>query len=533
MLDNKGKSLATKIAKISAIALALVFGLLIVITTFLKTLDFTNSLGFLIGFYIVSLIALVIIIFNISKQTLKPLQEIVIATENLSKGNLDIRLENDSDDEIGRVSTSFNKTVITLKEIITDINYLLSEMANCNFTVSSSKENSYVGEFSKVLVSVQQIKSNLSDTLSQIEEASSQVNLGAEQVSSASQALSQGAVEQANSIEDLSVTISDIANHVNLNAENAQEASLQSNEAGSGIMESNSQMSGMISAMNDITDKSNEIGKIIKTIEDIAFQTNILALNAAVEAARAGSAGKGFAVVADEVRNLATKSAEAAKNTTLLIEQTVSAVANGSKIADDTAASLLSAVEKTSKVETLISKIAEASKEQSTSISQVTSGVDQISCVVQSNSATAEESAAASEELNAQADMLKSLVNKFIIDKESNSVHTEKEINNDFKKKKDSFTNNLNTSEKLTLKDIKPEKLEKDKPDKPDKEVKIEEEFKPIIENPKFEKNKEIENIKKEKTKDGLGQQPMIGHTTVSKAATPAGTAINDYSDKY
>jgi len=217
----------------------------------------------------------------------------------------------------------------------------------------------------------------------------------------------------------LSATIMEISDKVTTNADISKVANQLSNETSQEVQNGNQHMQKMTQAMTEISETSGEIGKIINTIEDIAFQTNILALNAAVEAARAGAAGKGFAVVADEVRNLATKSAEAAKNTTDLIEQTVSAVANGSKIADDTANSLLAVVEKTSKVNSLIGEIAKASEDQATSISQVTLGVEQISGVVQSNSATAEESAAASEELNAQADMLRDLVSQFKINQDS------------------------------------------------------------------------------------------------------------------
>lgn len=375
--------------------------------------DVTKTIMLLVGLCIVVLLAVAIIITMIIKKALRPVQEVVIAAEKISAGNLDIDLQTKSNDEIGRLSAAFNDTAQRIQVIIDDINYQLGAMAEGNFEISSKSEFAYVGDFNQILISIKNINANLSDTLSQINQASSHVNIGAEQVSSAAQSLSQGAVEQASSIEELSATISEIAEQVKLNARNAQEANLEANEAGVGITESNTQMIDMITAMNDISDKSHEIGKIIKTIEDIAFQTNILALNAAVEAARAGNAGKGFAVVADEVRNLATKSAEAAKTTTDLIEQTVMAVENGSKIADNTAKSLMTVVEKTNKVNTIIGEIAKASEDQATAITQVTLGVEQISGVVQGNSATAEESAAASEELNGQADMLKGLVNQF------------------------------------------------------------------------------------------------------------------------
>ncbi|QAT43987.1 methyl-accepting chemotaxis protein [Aminipila luticellarii] len=559
MAESREKSLSVKIASVSAIALAVVFGLLIVATTVLKATGLINSIGFLIGFYLVALILLVLIIYNVTKQTLRPLHDIVSAAEKLSKGELSAELDTSSNDEIGQVSACFNKTAATIKTYITDINYLLAEMADYNFNITTKNEEIYVGDFKNTLTLLQSIKGNMHDTILQIQKFGAQVTLGANQIASSSQTLSRGAVDQASSIEELSATISEISEQVKLNAKNAYEADLKSNEAGSVVAESNAQMKAMTSAMNDITDKSNEIGKIIKTIEDIAFQTNILALNAAVEAARAGTAGKGFAVVADEVRNLATKSAEAAKNTTALIEQTVAAVANGSKIANDTAASLVSVVEKSGIAVSLIAEIAKASEAQSTSIAQVSTGVDQISQVVQNNSATAEEGAAASEELNAQADLLNKLVDKFKIDgntaptqnntekpplvnlkphtpgppvqspKKGLTESTSKALkDSQSKDKKDKAADPSEGAEHKITPQMKSASVKEEPAQPPRREIKkepktekkseirteAESAFKPIVESPKFE-----------------SKQPE--HATVPKASTPAGTAINDYSDKY
>lgn len=342
-----------------------------------------------------------------------PIKEIQAAANRMAKGELDVHVEYTSQDELGSLSDSIRKLIGNLQGIIGDVDYLLEEFANGNFAVQSKNLQGYVGEFTGILKSMQKLRDRLSSTLSQIGQASDQVSSGSDQVSSGAQGLSQGATEQASSVEELAATVNEISQQVQETAQNTVEARDEMGKTGNEVTNCNRQMQEMISAMSDISRKSFEIGKIIKTIEDIAFQTNILALNAAVEAARAGEAGKGFAVVADEVRNLASKSAEASKNTAALIEGAVSAIEEGTKIANETAESLVKVVERSQSVSGIVDKISEAAGQQATSIAQVTQGIDQISSVVQTNSATAEESAAASEELSGQAQMLKSLVGQF------------------------------------------------------------------------------------------------------------------------
>lgn len=359
-------------------------------------------------------IALAVVLgLYISNGIRKPVEEIKEVAEKMAAGNLDVSLDYQSRDELGNLSDSMRSLIHMFREIIDDMSYGLASLGSGDFTVESKVEELYVGDFHRLLTSMHQIIERLSQTLGQISMASDQVSAGSDQVSAGSQALSQGATEQASSVEELAATINEISSQVSENAENAQQGSKLADAAGAKIELGNRQMQEMIAAMGEISDKSGQIWKIIKTIEDIAFQTNILALNAAVEAARAGAAGKGFAVVADEVRNLASKSAEASKSTAALIEGSIQAVERGTSLADETANTLSEVVVSAKQVVAVVDNISRASSEQALSIAQVTQGIDQISSVVQTNSATAEESAAASEELSGQAQMLKNLVEKF------------------------------------------------------------------------------------------------------------------------
>ena len=376
-------------------------------------LQSTVTIIIIAGCIVVAILVSAYIAIFLAKSISVPLRDVAHASDQLLHGDLDIHIACANRDEIGQTVTAFSEAAEILRSYISEISHNLNELAKGNFDIKT--EIDYRGEFKAIKDSIEEISNALSSTISQINQASDQVSSSAEQVSSGSQALSQGATEQASSVEELAATINDISRHIQGTASSAKEAQEENEQANASIKLCNEQMEKLSVAMDDISNKSNEINKIIKTIEDIAFQTNILALNAAVEAARAGAAGKGFAVVADEVRNLAGKSAEAAKNTTSLIEETVSAVAEGSRLSAETKESLKDVVEKAQKVLEAVANISHASEEQAKAVTQVTVGIDQISSVVQTNSATAQESAAASEELSGQAQVLKQLMRKFKI----------------------------------------------------------------------------------------------------------------------
>ena len=347
------------------------------------------------------------------KSITKPTEEVRKALVGFSEGNLKIPVTYESKNELGEMCDALRASQDILGAVIGDIDFLLNAMAQGNFNISSRASDKYVGELTSVIESVRGINRQLSDALSQIAQGTDQVSSGADQVSTGAQSLAQGATEQASTLQELTATITNISQASQQTDLAAKDAKNSVQAAGAQVEKMNQQVDVLNQAMNKIAHSSEEMGKIIKTIEDIAFQTNILALNAAVEAARAGAAGKGFAVVASEVRSLAGKSDESAKATKELIDSAIRSVKDGNDIVEQVTQALIECKSLTDEVVKRVDVVTQGVEVQTDSIQQVTGSIDQLSSVVQTNSATSEESAAASEELASQAATIKNLVGRF------------------------------------------------------------------------------------------------------------------------
>lgn len=380
----------------------------------------TNRVGYAILFGIIfCIIILTVIVSLIAIAIVHPICKLQNITNALAQGDLNVQVEPTSKNEIGVLADNVSSVVQRLKTYILyidEISDVLEEIGKGNLIFSLQQD--YVGEFYRLKTAIQDIQRTLSQTIFQIVDSADEVNNSSSQIATGAQVLAQGTTEQASTVQELAATVEVLSQQTVEDSKHAMDLSNNVVHIGNEISHSNDQMQTMLTAMQNITTQASEIKTIIKTIDDIAFQTNILALNAAVEAARAGNAGKGFSVVADEVRNLAGKSADAAKSVENLINKTIEAVDYGANIASDSASALDKVTGNVNSTVSEIEAFAERYQEQTSTLGQISSGINQISAVVQSNSATAEESAAASEELSGQAEMMKGLVHHFQMDEE-------------------------------------------------------------------------------------------------------------------
>jgi len=369
----------------------------------------------------VSIVFAVIISFIVSRGISNPINKVVVAAGRLAKGDMDIYLDIKSRDETGKLADAFRELVESTRQQAMIIERIADGDLTVDVPIRSEKD--LLGQ------KLSQMVRNINDLVMNIISASEQVSAGAKQISDSSMALAHGASEQASSIEELTASIEEVSSKTNINADNANEANNLAEKAREYAVVGNKHMEEMLKAMDEINQSSSNINKIIKVIDDIAFQTNILALNAAVEAARAGQHGKGFAVVAEEVRTLAARSANAAKETTTLIEDSIKKSEAGAKIANETAEALENIVNGIESVSNLVNEIKIASTEQATAIDQINQGIIQVSQVVNENLATSEQSAAASEELSSQAEGLKQMVRRFKVKNTSSMRNSYEELN--------------------------------------------------------------------------------------------------------
>lgn len=374
----------------------------------------------MIGVFIVCPIIILLAIVNfsfLSRYMTKNILEITKAVNVMKDGRFDYQINRKiaGRDEFGQAMDNYASMQENTEEVISQTSKVLDEMSRGIFTAEIRNPEKFIGEYTRIAASFDEIHKNLRNMFQEMNKVANQVTMRSAKIADGSMALSQGSTEQAATVEELTSTITQLSQQIQKNASDAGDVENFSGQVADEIMEQNKQMSNMLEAMKEIEEKSNQIENIIKAIDDIAFQTNILALNAAVEAARAGNAGKGFAVVADEVRNLAGKSADAASETSSLIEGAITAIHNGSALVTDSAKSLNSVMESAKKSKKLVADIAGEMKNEAAAIGEVTTGLEQISQVVQQNSATAEESSASCQELNNQASSLKQIVDEITV----------------------------------------------------------------------------------------------------------------------
>lgn len=416
----KKKSIARKMYSTFAILMG-TFGasLLIVLAGFWGAFGKSSTMARLIisGVAIVVVVVGLIITLRAIKrlvdQTVKPIKELADVAQSFTKGDLDVEITFESQDELGVLADSFRETGSILKTIIGDLQYVISEFSKGNFAAQSKCKDAYVGDFAPVLRDLVTMEATVSDTLRAIDSAADQVSAGSNQLAESAQSLAEGATEQAAAVEELVATVSEVTDQVLENTKSTDRAHDRAKVVGAGALESKEKMSRLLEAMQKISDTSKEIEVVITQIEDIAAQTNLLSLNASIEAARAGEAGRGFAVVAQQISSLAEGSAKSAGDSKALVEAALNEVENGNNMTKETAEVLNRVVDDLDAIIEEVANIRMASDRQAKSVQEIESGVNQINDVIQTNSATAEETSATSEELSAEAVTLDELVNKF------------------------------------------------------------------------------------------------------------------------
>lgn len=368
---------------------------------------------------IVGIIAILILgkmmLKALTENILEPLEQLETAAYAISEGNLEIDVTYESEDELGSLAQSFRRTSSTLKDVIGDINQLLTEFAKGNLDAKSNNIEIYSGDFNEILNKLKEVETGLSQTIYNVKESSDQVSAGADQLAESAQGLAEGATDQAAALEELTASVNEVASHVAENTESTDRVHDQAKEVAIKADHGTAKMKELIESMKHISDTTNDIQTVIEKIESIASQTNLLSLNASIEAARAGEAGRGFAVVAEQIKELAEESASSAEETRVMLTNSLNQVEIGSSVADETSQFMAEMIEQLDAVVMEVAKIRQVSDRQAESVKQISQAIEQVNGVVQENSATSEQVSATSQELSASAEGLDEMISGFKI----------------------------------------------------------------------------------------------------------------------
>ena len=368
---------------------------------------------------IVGIIAILILgkmmLKALTENILEPLEQLETAAYAISQGNLEIDVTYESEDELGSLAQSFRRTSSTLKDVIGDINQLLTEFAKGNLDAKSNNIEIYSGDFNEILNKLKEVETGLSQTIYNVKESSDQVSAGADQLAERAQGLAEGATDQAAALEELTASVNEVASHVAENTESTDRVHDQAKEVSIKADHGTAKMKELIESMKHISDTTNDIQTVIEKIESIASQTNLLSLNASIEAARAGEAGRGFAVVAEQIKELAEESASSAEETRVMLTNSLNQVEIGSSVADETSQFMAEMIEQLDAVVMEVAKIRQVSDRQAESVKQISQAIEQVNGVVQENSATSEQVSATSQELSASAEGLDEMISGFKI----------------------------------------------------------------------------------------------------------------------